>query len=231
MERRFDLVVVGTGVTSAVAAARVRCAVAFPKRSWWGRPRRSITRDMANIGVPAGTLTIDWPALMRFKRSLIDSTPERTEQAFPGADRLATSEEFLNLDRMPARIVFVGGGYISFEFAHLAARAGANVTVLHRGARPLEGFDPDLVDLLVRRTRELGIRVELDTEVVGVDADARGLAHQSLRRRDPAEDFRRRPEAGALRLPDVRFRHSLHALRRAPPRFTNARVYPTKIRE
>ena len=95
---------------------------------------------------------------------------------FPGADRLATSEDFSNLDQMPARIVFVGGGYIAFEFAHVAARAGADVTVLHRGARPLEGFDPDLVDLLVRRTRELGIRVELDTEVVGVDADARGLA-------------------------------------------------------
>jgi len=87
----------------------------------------------------------------------------------------------LNLDRMPARAVFVGGGYIAFEFAHVAARAGADVTILHRGARPLEGFDADLVDLLVRRTRELGIRVELDTDVVGVEADARGFAVRGLR--------------------------------------------------
>ena len=65
----------------------------------------------------------------------------------------------------------------------LAARAGADVTVVHRDARPLAGFDADLVALLVRRTRELGIRIELDTEVVGVDADAvRGLRHGIERR-------------------------------------------------
>jgi glutathione reductase (NADPH) len=245
MERRFDLVVVGTGVTSAVAT-RCReagwtvavvdarpfggtCALrgCIPKKILVGAAEAiHQARDMVDIGVPADTLTIDWPALMRFKRSLIDPTTERTEQAwakigveqfhgrarfvepttlavgnerligrrvliaagampapltFPGADRLATSEDFLNLDRMPARIVFVGGGYIAFEFAHVAARAGADVTVLHRSARPLEGFDPDLVDLLVRRTRELGVHVELDTEVVGVDSDARGLAVRGLR--------------------------------------------------
>jgi glutathione reductase (NADPH) len=83
----------------------------------------------------------------------------------PGAERLTTSEEFLNLDRLPPRIVFVGGGYIAFEFAHVAARAGASVTIAHRGPRPLEAFDPDLVAMLVRRTREIGIRVELGTEV------------------------------------------------------------------
>ena len=246
MERRFDLVVVGTGVTSAVAT---RCrevgwtVAVIDSRPFGGTcalrgcvPKKILVgaveavhhaRDMAGIGVPASTLTVEWPALMRFKRSLIDSTSERTEQAwakagieqfhgrarfvdpttlavgddrligrrvliaagampaplkFPGADRLATSEDFLNLDGMPGRIVFVGGGYIAFEFAHVAARAGADVTVLHRGPRPLEGFDRDLVDRLVRRTRELGIRIELDTEVVGVDADVRGVAVRGLQR-------------------------------------------------
>jgi len=239
MERRFDLVVVGTGITSAVVT---RCREAgwtvavIDSRPFGGTcalrgctPKKILVgaaeavhhaRDMATIGVPAATLTIDWPALMQFKRSLIDPTPQRTEEAwakigveqvhgrarfvdsttlavgddrligrhvliaagampaplkFPGADRLATSEDFLNLDRMPARIVFVGGGYVSFEFAHVAARAGADVTILHRGARPLEGFDPDLVDLLVRRTRELGMRVELDTDVVAVEQAVDGV--------------------------------------------------------
>src|SRR5215510_14991829 len=239
MDRAYDLIVVGTGVTSAVAS---RCREAgwtvavIDSRPFGGTcalrgclPKKILVgaaeavhhaRDMAAIGVPAATLTIDWPALMRFKRSMIDATPQRTEQnwakvgveqfhgrarfvdsatvavgedrltgrraviaagsmpaplRFPGADRLATSEDFLNLDRMPARIVFVGGGYISLEFAHVAARAGADVTVVHRGGRPLEGFDPHLVNLLVRRTRELGIRVELDTEVLAVEADVNGL--------------------------------------------------------
>src|SRR5262249_27163119 len=88
----------------------------------------------------------------------------------------ATSEDFLNLDRMPARIVFVGGGYISLEFAHVAARAGAGVTGVHRGARPLAGFDPGLGKLLGGPPRGLGIRGELDTEVLAVEADGGGMA-------------------------------------------------------
>jgi glutathione reductase (NADPH) len=246
VERRFDLVVVGTGVTSA-AATQCRqagwtvavvdsrpfggtCALrgCIPKKILVGAAEAvHHARDMATIGVPAGTLTLDWPALIRFKRSLTDSTPERTEQGwakagieqfhgrarfvdgttlavgddrligrriliaagampaplkFPGADRLATSEAFLDLDRIPSRIVFVGGGYISFEFAHVAARAGADVTILHRGPRPLEGFDPDLVDGLVRRTRELGIRVELDTEVLGLEGESGNLSVRAVQR-------------------------------------------------
>lgn len=246
MERQFDLVVVGTGVTSAVAS---RCreagwTVAVVDSHPFGGtcalrgcvPKKILVsaaeavhaaRDMTGKGVPADALAVDWTELMRFKRALVDPTPRRTEEAwakmgveqfhgracfvgsttlavgddrltgrriviaagampiplhFPGAERLTTSEAFLNLDRLPRRIVFVGGGYIAFEFAHVAARAGAQATILHRGARPLAGFDPDLVDLLVRRTRELGIGVEVDTEVRGIEAVGDHLVVRGARR-------------------------------------------------
>jgi glutathione reductase (NADPH) len=94
---------------------------------------------------------------------------------FPGAEQVATSDRFLELDTLPSRIIFVGGGYISLEFAHVAARAGARVTVLHRGPRPLEQFDPDLVDQLVKRSRELGIQVELGATVHGLERTAGGV--------------------------------------------------------
>lgn len=246
MDRQYDLMVVGTGSTSAVAS---RCREAgwtvavVDSRPFGGTcalrgcvPKKilvtaaeavHVARDLADKGVPARTLTIDWAELIRFKRSLVDPTPERTEQAwakmgveqfhgrarfvgpttltvgadrligrrvliaagampapltFPGAERLTTSEQFLNLDALPPHIVFVGGGYIAFEFAHVAARAGARVAILHRGARPLEGFDPDLVELLVRRTREVGIRVELETEVQGLDMVGGRLVVRGARR-------------------------------------------------
>jgi glutathione reductase (NADPH) len=233
MDRQFDLVVVGTGVTSAVAS---RCREAgwsvavVDSRPFGGTcalrgcvPKKILVsaahavdgaRNLAGKGVPARSLTIDWTALMRFKHSLVDPTTDRTEQAwakmgveqfhgrarfvgpttlavgpdrltgrrivvaagakpahlpFPGADRLTLSEGFLDLDALPRRIVFVGGGYIAFEFAHVAVRGGAQVTILQRGPRVLTGFDPDLVDLLVRHTRDLGIRVELGAEVCGVE--------------------------------------------------------------
>ena len=100
--------------------------------------------------------------------------------SIPGAEHLTTSDQFLELTELPRRIVFIGGGYISFEFAHIAARAGAHVTILHRGARPLKGFDPDLVDRLVQRTRKLGIDVQLQTELKGIErASSRLMVHAS----------------------------------------------------
>lgn len=90
----------------------------------------------------------------------------------PGAELVLTSDDFLELETLPPRIVFIGGGYISFEFAHVAARAGAHVTILHRAARPLEGFDPDLVQQLVAHTRSLGIDVRTDTTVTRIRVTA-----------------------------------------------------------
>jgi glutathione reductase (NADPH) len=82
-----------------------------------------------------------------------------------GREHLASSDRFLDLPSLPASIALVGGGYISFEFAHVAARSGARVTIVHRDDRPLAEFDPGLVQSLVARTRALGVDVRLNTEV------------------------------------------------------------------
>jgi glutathione reductase (NADPH) len=110
---------------------------------------------------------------------LIGAGAKPVDLEIPGTEHLTTSDRFLELEELPSRILFVGGGYISFEFSHIAARAGAQVTLLHRSARPLGGFDPDLVDLLVERTRKLGIDVHLETEVGAVERTGRGLTVQA----------------------------------------------------
>jgi glutathione reductase (NADPH) len=93
----------------------------------------------------------------------------------PGMEHLTTSDQFLDLDKLPRRILFVGGGYIAFEFAHLAAIAGSQVTIVHRGPRPLALFDPDLVDQLVDRNVELGIDLRPGTKAIGIEKTAKGL--------------------------------------------------------
>jgi glutathione reductase (NADPH) len=87
----------------------------------------------------------------------------------PGEELLTTSTQFMELDDLPPRVAFVGGGYIAFEFAHIAARAGARVQVLHRGTHPLNKFDPDLVSQLVQATGELGVEVRLNTAVATIE--------------------------------------------------------------
>jgi glutathione reductase (NADPH) len=93
----------------------------------------------------------------------------------PGEEHLTTSTAFLELDQLPPRVALVGGGYIAFEFAHIAARAGAEVTILHSGERPLEAFDADLVSQLVQITRELGVTVHLGTDVTAIAKTDGGL--------------------------------------------------------
>ncbi|MEQ9814554.1 MAG: NAD(P)/FAD-dependent oxidoreductase [Azospirillaceae bacterium] len=88
---------------------------------------------------------------------------------FPGAEHVSSSDDFLDLERLPRRIVFVGGGYVSFELAHIAARAGADATILDRGAQPLPAFDPDLVGMLVDRSRAAGMTFHPRAEVKAVE--------------------------------------------------------------
>lgn len=85
----------------------------------------------------------------------------------PGEEHLVTSTQFLSLESLPRRIVLVGAGYIAFEFAHIAARAGADVTLVGRTA--LAQFDADLVGKLMEHTKSLGVTVELGAEVTGVE--------------------------------------------------------------
>jgi len=92
----------------------------------------------------------------------------------PGHQHLIDSTDFLDLEALPARILFVGGGFISFEFAHLAARAGTSTVIVDRGERPLKNFDPDLVDLLVDRSSAVGIDLRRSTTITAVERADRG---------------------------------------------------------
>jgi glutathione reductase (NADPH) len=245
MIRKFDVVAIGTGSAASGVASRCReagwqvaigdsrpfggtCALrgCDPKKVLVGAGEAvDWTRRMKGRGIQAAGLEIDWPELMRFKRTFTEPVTKRREEGFakagitafhgrarftgpttvhvgeeilegryvviaagaipadlgiPGAEHLTTSDQFLELDEVPRRILFIGGGYIAFELAHVAARAGSQVTILHRGPRPLALFDPDLVDQLVKRTRELGIDVRLGTEAIGIKKSSAEFTVQAL---------------------------------------------------
>jgi glutathione reductase (NADPH) len=107
---------------------------------------------------------------------LIAAGAEPIKLGITGEDHLITNEEFLELQTLPQRIVFVGGGYIAFELAHVAQRAGAQVTILEQAPRVLGPFDLDLVGWLVEKSRDIGIDVRTDTAVQAVGQDSGGFA-------------------------------------------------------
>ncbi len=113
-------------------------------------------------------LTVDGKALA-FRYALIATGARPRPLDLSGAQHVIDSTDFMNLTDLPDRVLFIGGGYVSFEFAHIAARAGSHPVIVDRGPRPLKGFDPDLVERLVDRGTEVGIEMRRDTAITGID--------------------------------------------------------------
>jgi len=106
-----------------------------------------------------------------------------------GAEHLITSDDFLNLTVLPKRIVFVGGGYVSFELAHVAARFGAKVTILHVDDHPLAIFDPDVIKTLVEASKEAGIEIALGAAAVKIEKTSEGVVVRTADGKQYAADI------------------------------------------
>jgi glutathione reductase (NADPH) len=119
------------------------------------------------------TIEVEGRALQG-RHILIASGARPASLNFPGEEHLTTSDQFMELERLPARIVMVGGGYIAAEFSHIAARAGAKVTVLQRDERMLPQFDPDLVVWLMDKFAEIGVEVRTQHTVKAIERRGNG---------------------------------------------------------
>lgn len=101
------------------------------------------------------------------------------EMEIPGSGFLMTSDDFLEFKDLPRNLVFIGGGFIAMEFAHMAARCGSNVTVLVRSERALRGFDAKLVQELVDASRAEGITIHFNAPVTSVEQRGPAYAVQN----------------------------------------------------
>lgn len=117
--------------------------------------------DENTLSVEGKTVTAD--------KIIIATGNKPMELKIPGREHLLLSEDFLEMPEMPDEIVFVGAGYIGMEFAHIAARCGAKVTVVEFGERPLAPFEEDIVAHLTAESKEIGIHFIFNAEVVEVE--------------------------------------------------------------
>ena len=100
--------------------------------------------------------------LITAPRIVIATGSQPSTLDIPGEELLVNSDSFLELDELPDQITFIGGGYISFEFAHVTARVGIDTTIIEQNGRPLKGFDPELVEHLLKASESAGIKVEMN---------------------------------------------------------------------
>jgi len=151
--------------------------------------------------IDTGTLAVNRKPL-KAGHIILATGARPMELPFAGNEHLATSEDFLELKRLPRRIVFVGGGFIAFEFAHFAARLAPNVRIdiLEVTDRPLGPFDPEMVDLLVAASGEEGIRVHTGIHITSIQKKAGEYVIRTDSRRIFKADL---VVHGAGRMPDI----------------------------
>ena len=87
----------------------------------------------------------------------------------PGAEHAITSNEAFFLDRLPERVVVVGGGYIAVEFAGIFHGLGCEVVQLYRGPLFLRGFDDDVRRTLAGEMTKKGIDVRFDATIERIE--------------------------------------------------------------
>ena len=87
----------------------------------------------------------------------------------PGIEQVITSNEALELPKLPKRVVIVGGGYIAIEFAGIFSSFGVEVTEIIRADNILRGFDIDMRTSLFEEMEKRGIKILAETVVESIE--------------------------------------------------------------
>jgi glutathione reductase (NADPH) len=99
-----------------------------------------------------------------------------TVPQIPGIEHVISSNEALDLPRLPRRIVIVGGGYIAVEFAGIFRGFGAEVVEIIRREELLYGFDDDVRVALAQEMRARGIEIHARTQVARIEKRPHGYS-------------------------------------------------------
>ena len=153
MQRREQL-------TSALRAANYNKLATIPGVEILTGTARFLSPNVVEVSTEDGACQIE------AERIYINTGARPATLALEGADdkRIYDSTGLLQLDSLPARLVIVGGGYISLEFACMYAAFGTEVTILEQGDTFLAREDRDVAEAMLAMLADRGIKVVLQAE-------------------------------------------------------------------
>lgn len=114
-------------------------------------------------------------SLLTAKHFVIASGAHPSILDIEGKEHFLNSDDFLSLPQMPGSVTFIGGGYIAFEFAAIAAAAGSKVHVVQHNSTPLKQYDQSLVRDLMTQLETKGVTFHLDTAISSIKKDSNGF--------------------------------------------------------
>jgi len=93
----------------------------------------------------------------------------------PDGERIITSDEALEIKKIPQEIVIIGGGYIGAEFATLFSTLGSKVTIVEILESVLPGLEGELVRNLRRFMERDGVRILTQSSVEDMQQQGEGV--------------------------------------------------------
>jgi dihydrolipoamide dehydrogenase len=90
-------------------------------------------------------------------------------------ERVLTSEDLIELERLPAHVAVVGAGPVGVETACALARMGGRVTVVEAEPWVLPGADPEAGAVLAAGMRAVGMTVHTEMRPLGFEPEAHRL--------------------------------------------------------
>ena len=112
------------------------------------------------------------------KRAIVIATGSATIEV-PGfefdGERVIGAREAVSLDRVPGRLVVVGGGVIGLELGSVYQSFGSELTVVELTPSLLPGIDPDCVKIVERKLKKRGARILTSTKATGLERSADGV--------------------------------------------------------
>ena len=133
-------------------------------RSNLGKAGATIFNARATVADPH-TVALSTGESVTAKHILIATGGAPYVPDFDGCNLAITSNDIFHLDKMPGRVLIVGGGYIACEFATIFKGLGAHVAQWYRGAQILRGFDDEVRGHLAEIIRGHGVDLHVGLNV------------------------------------------------------------------
>ena len=137
----------------------------------YGQADLSGVKQVVLLYPEGGRESIDADAIILATGSKSKALPN----IIPDGERIMTSDEALEIEKVPHDVCIVGGGYIGLEFATLFNTLGANVTVVEILDGILPGLEIELARNLRRVLEKAGVKVLTNSTVEGLRQEEEGL--------------------------------------------------------
>jgi len=112
-------------------------------------------------------------------RKVIIATGSRCGNALPEdqATNVISTDQVLELTRLPSSILIIGGGFVGVTYATIFAKLGAEVHLMGDAPSILSEIDYEIVRILEQELKVIGVKIYTDIETITTENGADDQVH------------------------------------------------------